>query len=764
MGNEDFIHTPLMSSRLKGAKDELGLAHDRYYDRLVCAGLWSNHETTCQSIAQEFVTCIGDFGASSQALNDFDKLRKVNTIDEIDVDPAFSIGQLLLYFICSAKGMASGFRVLDEIEKDPNLLTRIHEKLERNLAIVYLWRGFLHLIAGRNAKALSCFRRSKHLCNINLVAQIYGEKLDIKLYGKPAKPLEDRFCSYPFAKLYTNQSGETHHCCLAFSPLRAGSIDDHTFDWNSKSSVEFRRSILDGSFTYCDKTSCSFIVGGSLPTREEAIAEDPRLAAIIKNNVVEIEPTGLELVFEHDASCNLACPSCRSDLIAHPKIATEKLDQRFPYLLDLVAKSKRLSVSGYGDPFFSRHYRQLLKLINKANSPELKIDLITNALLFTPQTWESYAHLQTMFGSISVSIDAAKADTYAKVRKLGDFGKLIANLEFISKLRQEGVFSNFLIQCVVQADNFREMEDFVDLGQRLAVDGVIFQRLFPYGVYIDPTKYEKVDVFSPSHPEHQDFIKVLRSDRLKRKGVSFSTFQDLYDRLNPIDYYFDSLRSEGGGLSAAGWAYLKSGHQTGNVSIVLKREGKKKRFSFETHPVDRPDVADSIMEPRVRSCGFSLPSDGKNLPAGRYQVGIRVNAPEGSVTDFTHEFIEVTRQPMKKNKIEYAIDILEVGQDLVVHGWAFLSNERAAGKISLVLRSLSNNRRIVLEVESASRPDVAEAYGCDVAESGFTFSSKGRTLPPDEYEVGICIVRGNKRAICFSERTVTLKTLSAMVA
>ncbi|NEW89542.1 radical SAM protein [Rhodopseudomonas sp. WA056] len=752
-----------MNSRLTNHLTRLSTIHDQCLDRLTKVRARHHSQSAdIPGLASEFTACMADFMASRAMTQDFEQHRKVNPVVENDDDPEFSIGQLLLYLICSSHGMSAGFRVVDKLAENEKTQITIHRNPNRVGALLNLWRGFLHLVAGRHVKALSSFRAAKHLCNINLVAQLYCDELSGKAGQFNHDQVLGRFCSYPFSKLYTNQSGETHHCCLAFSPLRAGSIDDQIFDWNSKSSIEFRKSILSGAFTYCDKTSCSFIVGGSLPTREEAAIEDTRIAQIIEQNLVKIEPHGLELVFEHDASCNLACPSCRSELIAHPKIATEQLDQRFPYLLELLSKSKRLSVSGYGDPFFSRHYRKLLKLVCKENSPDLTIDLITNAALLTPQTWASYEHLHSMFGSISVSVDAANRDTYSKVRKLGDFDKLMKNLEFISTLRQRGIFSTFLIQCVVQAENFREMEDFVELGQRLAVDGVIFQRLFPYGVYTDPAKFEKADVFGTSHPEHQDFISILRSDRLKKQGVSFSTFQDFYDKINPIDYYFDSLTTDENGISAFGWAFIKSGHQVGKVSIVLKKDGHNKRFQFETNPISRPDVADALAQPGLAECGFSLHPSGRRLPFGRYQVGIRVDSPNSSVTDFTNQFIEIARQP--KEAIKYSIDLLEGGNDVVVHGWAYLAGGQVPEKIFVVLKSLSNNKRTFFDAEQVSRPDVAEALGRNLVKSGFSFSLNGRHLPAGEYEIGVRLVSGKRRAIRYSGRTVYFAGQPAMVA
>ena len=66
----------------------------------------------------------------------------------------------------------------------------------------------------------------------------------------------------------------------------------------------------------------------------------------------------------------------------------------------------------------------------------------------------------------------------------------------------------------MQKDNYREMRDFVELGNRLGVDQIWFQRVVNYGAY-DEATFTDIDVTSLRHPEHSELLAILRSPLLR---------------------------------------------------------------------------------------------------------------------------------------------------------------------------------------------------------------------------------------------------------
>ena len=116
-----------------------------------------------------------------------------------------------------------------------------------------------------------------------------------------------------------------------------------------------------------------------------------------------------------------------------------------------------------------------------------KIHLHSNALLWTPRTWQTIPEeIRALVRSAEISIDAASAETYALNRRGGEFGAVIRNFEFIGgELRCRGPLETLCFSMVVQHNNFREMPDFVRLGKRFRADRTYFSQLLNWGTFTD---------------------------------------------------------------------------------------------------------------------------------------------------------------------------------------------------------------------------------------------------------------------------------------
>jgi tetratricopeptide (TPR) repeat protein len=334
--------------------------------------------------------------------------------------------------------------------------------------------------------------------------------------------LSDKFCHLPFTHLSTGYQGSAHACCCpAWLPFPIGNVlEAESADavWNSEAAQEIRRSVLDGDFSYCSRTLCSYISAEKLPTKGEIT--DPLLRGYIDNHVTVAEvPAMVEL--NYDSTCNLACPSCRTEIVV------AKADEQDLYaratdrvLLPLLKQVNGLAyLSGGGEAFASKHYRALLSALNREEYPGLKLFLISNALLITPHRWREFPHLPEMIGLLSISIDAARAETYEQLRRPGKWSVLMRNMEFIAEMRRAGTIKALGINFVVQQSNYREMLEFVELGDRLSADQIWFQRVTNYGAY-DQTTFASIDVTSPLHPEHEALLEILRHPSLKRPNIN----------------------------------------------------------------------------------------------------------------------------------------------------------------------------------------------------------------------------------------------------
>jgi sulfatase maturation enzyme AslB (radical SAM superfamily) len=298
-------------------------------------------------------------------------------------------------------------------------------------------------------------------------------------------------------------------CCGDWLPVPIGNIYKNTAEeiWNSPVAEEIRASIVDGSYRYCSRLSCADILNRSLPK-------------------APVPPPGPEryrsgpsrIVLSHDNSCNLSCPSCRSEVI----LAKKEQQDRLNGLLDtvfapLLREAEIVRISGSGDPFASNHYRSLLKMINRRDYPKLRVDLHTNAQLFDDKAWAEL-RLSGKVWHVEISIDAATAETYRIVRRGGNFDRLLSNLALVADLREAGEIRELVFSFVVQQQNYREMPDFVLLAEKFGADFVDFRMILNWGVS-STEEFNRKFIGSPNHPEYAAYLDILKRPELQRPNV-----------------------------------------------------------------------------------------------------------------------------------------------------------------------------------------------------------------------------------------------------
>lgn len=342
--------------------------------------------------------------------------------------------------------------------------------------------------------------------------------------------LSDKFCPMPFTHLATGYKGDAFACCCpAWVPFAVGNVlDAPSADavWNSDVAAEIRRSVHDGDFSYCSRTLCSYIAAQKLPSKAEIT--DPLLRRYIDERSVVLEEVPQMVQLNHDSTCNLACPSCRSEIItakAEEQDAYDESTRRV--ILPLLRKvNGQCYISGGGEAFASKHNRTILAALNRADYPDLYLYLITNGQLITAERWRQFPDLPEMIDILSVSIDAARAETYERLRRPGKWPILMKNLELIAEMRRAGLIRRFQINFVVQEENYREIHEFIELGISLGVDNIWFQRLTNYGAFAEGA-FAKADVTSPAHPKHTELLDILRSPVMKHPIINMEMLMPL---------------------------------------------------------------------------------------------------------------------------------------------------------------------------------------------------------------------------------------------
>src|SRR6185436_10688463 len=370
--------------------------------------------------------------------------------------------------------------------------------------------------------------------------------------------LRGRFCPRPFEVIVSGQGvrwnattgateqvmGSTYACdCAAWVPFVTGNMlegDSADAVWNSPGMQEVRRSVLDGDYSYCSRTLCPAITNSLLPRTEEVAA--PRLRRIIDNRETVVADGPRLVALGHDSSCNLACPTCRNDLVMANREQSERLDRGRDRVILPMLRDRQVGVhlTAWGDPFASRHYRSILEALRAPGFDGVRLFLLTNGLGLTPHTWKAMPHLAEKIVELRVSIDAATKPTYENVRRPGRWEVLRENLGVMGELSRAGTFLrnrfaggahavttdlqldseqpySFMIAFVVQSANFREMPAFVRLGEELGAD-VVFQKYYSFG-HEPESIFASKDVTSPAHPEHAEFQAILRDPAMRSPRV-----------------------------------------------------------------------------------------------------------------------------------------------------------------------------------------------------------------------------------------------------
>lgn len=239
--------------------------------------------------------------------------------------------------------------------------------------------------------------------------------------------------------------------------------------------IEFRKSLVDGTFKYCQKSQCPNLVGGWLPRKDKI--EDKTIIRILEGDISS-RPSLDEIHLSYDSHCNLKCPSCRTEFCTNTKEQNEKHDEFYlKYLQPYVNNAKHLCLQGCGEAMLSPHSRMILKSLSDEKYDDLKVELRTNVTSITPQNWESIGYGRKRIRHIAASIDAATKKTFEKLRYPANWEIVLDNLHFIQSLRKEGEIDLFEFHVVIQKENLRELVDIIKLASGLNVDVVTFSRL-----------------------------------------------------------------------------------------------------------------------------------------------------------------------------------------------------------------------------------------------------------------------------------------------
>ena len=371
------------------------------------------------------------------------------------------------------------------------------------------------------------------------------------------------FCVAPFRHSDFLSTGDVWQCCNGYwsdeqqrwvnawiTTGPSGNVLKNKWQeiWNGETAKKLRQSMHDGDMKYCDQNECNFLHRWNNETITEDVYDNGYFPIYDETtihklyNAKQINPTGGEkykqiieekmvelpwgpetIIFSHDRSCNLKCPSCRTDFIqSKGEVLDKSLAIQEIILKEAMNDAHELYITGSGDGFGGEFWRNLLKSITMERYPNTKnLHLHTNGVGWTEKIWNILSNLHSIPRiTTEISIDAATEDTYHQIRVGGIWKVLQENLHFIFTKIPNLEFVRMTF--VVQNNNYMEMVDFVkmaDYFQKLngMNTAVTFQHINNWGTF-SPAEFKIKSVANENHPEHTMFqfetnkIKEMRNE------------------------------------------------------------------------------------------------------------------------------------------------------------------------------------------------------------------------------------------------------------
>lgn len=370
-----------------------------------------------------------------------------------------------------------------------------------------------------------------------------------KIIGQPSHMLRqtifDRNCYELDCRTMLNHleilhGGDTRCCCTTFVKQNLDNIMEKSVNdlWNSAVHKIMCLSTENRTYSFCDKSMCPLFVEKRL-TEENGLERPYR----------QMSPVPEVLALGHDASCNLACVTCRRELCFAKGEELEEVNKVTDKIKkDYLPACRFLILAGDGEVFASPAYREIYE--SAACNPRY-IRLLSNGMLFTPGNWERFRQHKTGKIMLTVSIDAASKETYERIRRRGNFDILRKNMEFAAALRKKGELCYFRMNFVVQRDNYLEMIPFVQWGEKLGVDEVFFTKILNWGTYT-AEEFARISMMEPDAVTPKaELREVLNHPVMKSPIVDLGTIQYAHkaDRIDMVEnYYMWELEKRGGNL------------------------------------------------------------------------------------------------------------------------------------------------------------------------------------------------------------------------
>jgi MoaA/NifB/PqqE/SkfB family radical SAM enzyme len=327
-------------------------------------------------------------------------------------------------------------------------------------------------------------------------------------------------CKIPLSTILIDENGNIYLCsCQAYLPkILCNILDIQTREefWNLFYNNEIRDSIIDKSHRFC-QSSCSAIQSSFYTKKTNNFISYEEL----KNT----NPYTLQLCI--DNSCNLRCPTCRTETILHNNNFVyqkrlsqilEKIDMIFFKPLEI----HNIQLLSGGEFLASKVITDWMCLKQNEN---IKFSLQTNGTLIYKNK-EKCKNILNKTTSFMISIDAASKEVYEKTRLNGNWDNLIQGLDWLIDNFPK---TNFTFNFTISALNYKDIGNFIKFSEKYNPRQIYFSRVEQW--FDNPLLFKPLDIWNENHVEHAYFISLLRKVNFNQPNIRIN-FNDYLMKIN----------------------------------------------------------------------------------------------------------------------------------------------------------------------------------------------------------------------------------------
>ena len=196
-------------------------------------------------------------------------------------------------------------------------------------------------------------------------------------------------------------------------------------------------------------------------------------AVAARDSVAEAPPVCLYL--EVTNRCNLLCETCPRTFEALEPPADMSM-ALFRRIVDQVPDIARVVLHGVGEPMLVKHLPEMIRHL-KARGSSTHVLFNTNGTLLAPRKHREI--IDTGLDELRVSLDAAEAATFLKVRGKDMFDRIVRNVSSFTNLQVATGAAKPLVSLWLTGlkETVDQLPEFVRLAGRIGVKEVHLQRL-----------------------------------------------------------------------------------------------------------------------------------------------------------------------------------------------------------------------------------------------------------------------------------------------